>query len=81
LRSLLKILTGRNTQHIHEKLIEKGKEKLSTTNLSISENAYKLSFEHPQNVFAGRRGLVSFLYIWPLPISVLLLIHGASLKS
>jgi hypothetical protein len=81
LRSLLKILTGRNTQHIHEKLIEKGKEKLSTTNLSISENAYKLSFEHPQNGFAGSRGLVSFLYIWPLPISVLLLIHRASLKS
>jgi AraC family transcriptional activator of pobA len=50
LRSLLKILTGRNTQqHIHEKLIEKAKEKLSTTNLSISEIAYELGFEHPQS--------------------------------
>jgi AraC family transcriptional activator of pobA len=50
LRSLLKILTGRNTQqHIHEKLIEKAKEKLSATNLSISEIAYELGFEHPQS--------------------------------
>ena len=50
LRSLLKILTGRNTQqHIHEKLIEKAKEKLSTTNLSISEIAYELGFEHSQS--------------------------------
>ncbi|RYE21207.1 MAG: AraC family transcriptional regulator, partial [Sphingobacteriaceae bacterium] len=38
LSSLLKVLTGQNTQqHIHEKLIEKAKEKLSTTDLSISE--------------------------------------------
>ena len=50
LRSLLKILTGRNTQqHIHEKLIEKAKEKLSTTDLSISEIAYELGFGHPQS--------------------------------
>jgi len=50
LRSLLKLLTGKNTQqHIHEKLIEKAKEKLSTTNLSISEIAYELGFEHPQS--------------------------------
>jgi len=50
LRSLLKILTGRNTQqHIHEKLIDKAKEKLSTTDLSISEIAYELGFEHPQS--------------------------------
>jgi len=50
LRSMLKILTGRNTQqHIHEKLIEKAKEKLSTTDLSISEIAYELGFEHSQS--------------------------------
>jgi AraC-like DNA-binding protein len=36
-------------QHIHLKLIEKAKEKLSTTNLSISEVAYQLGFEHPQS--------------------------------
>jgi len=50
LTSLLKILTGQNTQqHIHEKLIEKAKEKLSTTPLSVSEIAYELGFEHPQS--------------------------------
>jgi AraC-like DNA-binding protein len=50
LRSLLKVLTGQNTQqHIHDKLIEKAKEKLSTTELSISEIAYELGFEHSQS--------------------------------
>lgn len=50
LTGLLKILTGQNTQqHIHEKLIEKAKEKLSTTPLSVSEIAYELGFEHPQS--------------------------------
>lgn len=47
LRGLLKSLTGLNTQeHIHKKLIEKAKEKLSTTDLSVSEIAYALGFEH-----------------------------------
>ena len=46
----LKTLTGQSTQqHIHDKLIEKAKEKLSTTALSVSEIAYKLGFEHPQS--------------------------------
>ncbi|OQP66635.1 helix-turn-helix domain-containing protein [Niastella populi] len=50
LRSMLKTLTGQNTQqHIHNKLIEKAKEKLSATNLSISEIAYELGFEHSQS--------------------------------
>lgn len=50
LRSLLKTLTGQSTQqHIHNKLIEKAKEKLSTTELSISEIAYGLGFEHLQS--------------------------------
>lgn len=50
LGSLLKALTGQSTQqHIHDKLIEKAKEKLSTTNLTISEIAYELGFEHPQS--------------------------------
>ena len=47
LSSLLKVLTGQSTQqHIHDKLIRKAKEKLSTTNLSVSEIAYELGFEH-----------------------------------
>ncbi|MDJ1506908.1 helix-turn-helix transcriptional regulator [Xanthocytophaga agilis] len=50
LGSLLKSLTGNSTQtHIHEKLIEKAKEKLSTTNLTVSEIAYELGFEHSQS--------------------------------
>ncbi|PIB37568.1 AraC family transcriptional regulator [Reichenbachiella sp. 5M10] len=48
LSSLLKVLTGQTTQqHIHSKLIEKAKEKLSTSELSIGEIAYELGFEHP----------------------------------
>lgn len=50
LGSLLKALTGQTTQqHIHNKLIEKAKERLSTTDLSVSEIAYDLGFEHPQS--------------------------------
>ena len=48
LSNLLRVLTGRNTQqHIHDKLIAKAKEKLSTTTLTVSEIAYELGFEHP----------------------------------
>ena len=50
LSELLKVLTGQSTQQlIHDKLIEKAKEKLSTTDLSVSEIAYELGFEHPQS--------------------------------
>ena len=50
LSDILRSLTGRNTQQlIHDKLIEKAKEKLSTTNLSVSEIAYDLGFEHSQS--------------------------------
>lgn len=50
LSNLLKLHTGQSTQqHIHNKLMEKAKEKLSTTNLSISEIAYELGFEHSQS--------------------------------
>ena len=50
LSSLLKLVTGQTTQqHIHDKLIEKAKEKLSATDLSVSEIAYALGFEHPQS--------------------------------
>lgn len=50
LSDMLRTLTGQNAQqHIHEKLIEKAKERLSTTSLSVSEIAYGLGFEHPQS--------------------------------
>jgi AraC family transcriptional regulator, transcriptional activator of pobA len=50
LSDLLRALTGQNAQqHIHHKLIEKAKEKLSATSLSVSEIAYELGFEHPQS--------------------------------
>lgn len=50
LSDMLRSLTGQNAQqHIHYKLIEKAKEKLSTTSLSVSEVAYELGFEHPQS--------------------------------
>ena len=50
LSGLLKELTGLSTlQHIQNKIIEKAKEQLSTTDLSVSEIAYGLGFEHPQS--------------------------------
>lgn len=50
LSDMLRKLTGQNTQqHIHNKLIEKAKEILSTTSLSVSETAYRLGFEYPQS--------------------------------
>ncbi|WP_288342113.1 response regulator transcription factor [uncultured Roseivirga sp.] len=50
LSSLLKAQTGQNTQqHIQTKLIEAAKERLSTSQLSISEIAYELGFEHSQS--------------------------------
>lgn len=48
LSSMLKSLTGQSTQqHIHDKLIAKAKEQLSTSLLSVSEIAYNLGFERP----------------------------------
>ncbi|WBX96797.1 helix-turn-helix domain-containing protein [Chryseobacterium gambrini] len=50
LGSLLRIHTQQNTQqHIQNKLIALAKERLSTMNLSVSEIAYELGFEHPQS--------------------------------
>lgn len=50
LSDLLKNLSGLNTQqYIHNYLIEKAKELLSTTNLSVSEIAYQLGFEYSQS--------------------------------
>lgn len=50
LSDMLRSLIGQNAQqHIHGKLIEKAKEMLSVTNLSVSEIAYQLGFEHSQS--------------------------------
>lgn len=50
LSDMLSSLTGLNTQqYIQNTIIEKAKEKLSTTSLSISEIAYELGFEHSQS--------------------------------
>ncbi len=50
LGDLLRALTGQNTQqHIHNKLIEKAKEELTRSELSVGEIAYQLGFEHPQS--------------------------------
>lgn len=50
LSDMLRNITGQNAQqHIHEKLIEKAKEYLSATNLTVAEIAYKLGFEYPQS--------------------------------
>lgn len=50
LSSLLKTVTGNSTQqHIQEKIIEKAKERLVTTDLSVNEIAFELGFEYPQS--------------------------------
>lgn len=50
LSDLLRTLTGQSAQqHIHDKLIERAKEQLSTTSRSVSEVAYALGFEHSQS--------------------------------
>jgi AraC family transcriptional regulator, transcriptional activator of pobA len=50
LSDALRSLTGQSAQqHIHEKLIEKAKEYLTVSNLSVSEIAYNLGFERPQS--------------------------------
>lgn len=50
LSDMLRSLIGQNAQqYIHHQLIDKAKEMLSTSNLSVAEVAYKLGFEHPQS--------------------------------
>jgi AraC family transcriptional activator of pobA len=50
LNDMLRAHTNQTTpQHIHNKLIEKAKDILSTSNLTIAEIAYSLGFEYPQS--------------------------------
>jgi len=63
---MLKSETGKNTQeHIHYYLLEKAKNKLVNSNLSINEIAYELGFEYPQNfskLFKKKIGISPSLY-------------------
>ena len=50
LSDMLRSLTGLNAQqHIHQRMIEKSKELLSTTSLTVNEVAYQLGFQYPQS--------------------------------
>ena len=50
LTDMLRALTGQSTQqHIQNKIIERSKVMLSTTNLSVSQIAYSLGFDYPQS--------------------------------
>ncbi len=50
LSDMLRVQTGQTTQqHIQNRVIEKAKELLSTTGMTVSEIAYYLGFEHPQS--------------------------------
>ena len=50
LSDMLRSLTGQSArQHIHEKLIEKAREYLTASNLSVVQIAYQLGFEYPQS--------------------------------
>ncbi|TCC97958.1 AraC family transcriptional regulator [Pedobacter frigidisoli] len=50
LSDLLRNMTGQNTQqHIQNRVIKKAKHILLTSDLSVSEVAYKLGFEHTQS--------------------------------
>ena len=50
LSDMLRSVTGQNAQQlIHQKLIEKAKETLTASDLSVAEIAYHLGFEHPQS--------------------------------
>jgi AraC-like DNA-binding protein len=66
LSDMLRSLTGQNTQqHIHNKLIEKAKEILLTTDLTVSEIAYKLGFEYSQSfskLFKSKTNLTPIEY-------------------
>lgn len=61
LSNVLKVTTGLSTQqHIHRKVVESAKEKLSTTELTVSEIAYGLGFVYTQSfskLFKSKTGL------------------------
>lgn len=66
LSDMLRGVTGQSTQqHIHEKLIEKAKEILTTTELSVGEVAFLLGFEYQQSfskLFKSKTNLTPMEY-------------------
>lgn len=66
LGDMLRQYTGQNTQqHIHHKLIEKARQLISTSSLSVAEIAYQLGFEHPQSfirIFKNKTNLSPLEY-------------------
>ncbi|WP_430402279.1 helix-turn-helix domain-containing protein [Fluviicola sp.] len=61
LSDCIKNISGQNTQqHIHDIIIEKAKELLSSTDLTVSEVAYQLGFEYSQSfskLFKSKSGV------------------------
>ena len=61
LGDMLRTLTGKTTQqHIHHALIERAKQVLLTTTLSVNETAFQLGFEYPQyfsRLFKSKTGM------------------------
>ena len=61
LSDMLRTLTGQNTrQHLHHALIERAKDLLLSTSLSINETAFRLGFEYPpyfSRLFKSKTGL------------------------
>ena len=66
LSDMLRNLTGQNTQqHIHERLIEKAKGILTTSNLTVSEIAFQLGFAYSQSfskLFKSKTNLTPLEY-------------------
>lgn len=66
LSDMLRSLTGQSAQqHIHSKLIDKAKEHLVTTTLSVAEIAYLLGFKYPQSfnkLFKAKTNLTPLEY-------------------
>jgi len=67
LSDMLKSYTGLSAQqHIHEMVINKAKELLTISELSISQIAYELGFQHPQSfsrLFKKKTGISPKLYV------------------
>lgn len=66
LSDMLRSLTGQNTQqHIHSALIERAKQLLLSTSLTINETAFRLGFEYPQyfsRLFKSKTGQTPAAY-------------------